>query len=161
MGVAPALHPKRGKVTYNNKTMIGLFLGAGFSKWSVDLPLASQLFDFKVKPFGVRDKSKLELVANLKKTWDVNNPDGLVEEFIAFAQLLGGKQRKAVIWYITRRLLEPFIWREFHAQKWRQHSLMIDENRKLEIEGVIKAQEFIKFSCLIYTVLSQLIMICL
>jgi len=28
--------------------MLGILFGAGFSKWALDLPLANQLFDFKI-----------------------------------------------------------------------------------------------------------------
>jgi len=42
--------------------MLALFLGAGFSKWAADLPVASQLFDFDIEPWGPREYKKLEIV---------------------------------------------------------------------------------------------------
>ena len=39
--------------------MLALFLGAGFSKWAANLPVASELFDFAIHPFGVREERKL------------------------------------------------------------------------------------------------------
>ena len=36
--------------------MLALFLGAGFSKWAADLPVASQLFDFDIEPWWPRGK---------------------------------------------------------------------------------------------------------
>ena len=43
-----------------------------------------------------------------------------------------------------RRLTEPFIWTEFHAQRPRRHVLMIDENRRFDIGGVVEAKHFIQ-----------------
>ena len=63
--------------------MLALLLGAGFSKWAADLPLGSQLFDFAVEPFGVRERRRLERVTRLKRDWDTKNPAGLAEQFIA------------------------------------------------------------------------------
>ena len=124
--------------------MLALFLGAGFSKWAAALPVASQLFDFDIKPWGPRENLKLEVVKSLKHNWDITHPDGLTEQFIADALNLQEKSRQAVLWYLVRRLSEPFIWKEFHAQKWRRHVLMIDENRKFNVPGVVKAQNFLQ-----------------
>lgn len=123
---------------------LALFLGAGFSKWAANLPVASQLFDFNVEPWGPRELGKLEIVRSLKHNWDKSHPYGLSEEFIADALKFEEKKKDAVLWYIVRRLSEPFIWKEYHAQKWRRHVLMIDENRKYDRPGVIQAQKFLK-----------------
>ena len=122
--------------------MLTLFLGAGFSKWAAGLPIASQLFDFGVTPFGVREQAKLRLVTKLKGNWDKKHPNDLSEKFIADALSFSTKDKQAVLWYIVRRLSDPFIWTEFHSQRWRRHVLMIDENRKYEIDGVMQAQGF-------------------
>ena len=124
--------------------MIGILLGAGSAKWAADLPLARQLFDFKIAPFGVREEVRLQLVMKLKSTWDLEHPDGLAEKFIADALSFPPKHKQAVLWYLVRRLSHPFIWSEYHGHKQRCHVLMIDENRKYEIEGVGQAQEFIR-----------------
>jgi len=65
--------------------MLALFLGAGFSKWAADLPVASQLFDFDIEPWGPREYKKLEIVKSLKHNWDISHPHGLTEQFIADA----------------------------------------------------------------------------
>ena len=123
--------------------MIGLFLGAGFSKWAADLPLVSQLFDFQVSPFDIKENKKLELVKKLKNNWDVENPSSPPEKFIADAMLFSNKHKLLVLWYIVRRLSDPFIRIEFHSQRLRRHVLMIDEDRKYEIDGVKKSKVFL------------------
>ena len=123
--------------------MLTLFLGAGFSKWAAGLPVAGQLFDFQVCPFGVREQTKLQLAIKLKENWDKMHPNELAEKFISDALSFSARERQAVLWYIVRRLSDPFIWTEFHSQRWRRHVLMIDEYRKYEIEGVKQAQKFL------------------
>jgi hypothetical protein len=120
--------------------MIGIFLGAGFSKWAADLPLVSQLFDFQVSPFGPRESAKLDLVTKLKSTWDEKNINASPELFIADALSYSVKDRKAVLWYIVRRLSDAFIWTEYHSQRQRRHVLMIDEHRKYQVTGVKRAK---------------------
>jgi len=127
--------------------MLALFLGAGFSKWAVDLPVASQLFDFDIKPWGPREYKKLEIVKSLKHNWDISHPYGITEQFIADALNFQKKNKEAVLWYLVRRLSEPFIWKEFHAQRWRRHVLMIDENRRFNIDGVKKIRGFFQRFC--------------
>lgn len=127
--------------------MLVLLLGAGFSKWAANLPLASQLFDFAIEPWGSREDRKFEIVKSLKHNWDIVHPDGLAEQFIAKALSFQEKERQAVLWYIVRRLSDSFIWREFHAQRWRRHVLMIDENRKFNVPGVVKAQSLLQRFC--------------
>jgi len=51
--------------------MLALFLGAGFLKWAADLPVASQLFDFNIEPWGLREYKKLEIVKG--QTGDESN----------------------------------------------------------------------------------------
>lgn len=34
--------------------MLAMFLGAGFSNWAASLPVARQLFDFEIEPWGPR-----------------------------------------------------------------------------------------------------------
>lgn len=123
--------------------MIGLLLGAGFSKWAADLPLASQLFDFQINPFGVREATKTIRVARTKKNWDAENPNEPAEKFIADALTRHDINKELILWYIVRRLSEPFIWEDKYAFRTRRHVLMVDENRKFQIEGVRKAQSFI------------------
>jgi len=123
---------------------LALLLGAGFSKWATDLPVARQLFDFDIEPWGPRENQKIEIVKSLKQSWDQTNPGGLAEQFIAYALNLSEKSREAVLWYVARRLSEPFIWKEFHAHRWRRHVLMIDENRGFNVAGVLEAENFLQ-----------------
>ncbi len=130
-------------VLHMKERTFALFLGAGFSKWSVGLPVASQLFDFHIESWGPRETKKLERVKLIKHNWDIQHPDGLAEQFISYALNFEENKRKSILWYIVRRLSEPFIWKEFHAQKWRRHVFMIDEHRKFKVEGIVKAQSFL------------------
>ena len=123
--------------------MLGILFGAGFSKWALDLPLANQLFDFQIIPFGIREATKLVRVKRTKNNWDIKNPNELVEKFIADALTRQDINKEIVLWYIVRRLSEPFIWHDKYVFRVRRHVLMIDEKRKLAIEGVRKAQSFI------------------
>jgi hypothetical protein len=127
--------------------MLALLLGAGFSKWAGGLPVASELFDFDIEIWGPRDARRLDLVRSCKQAWDAEHPDGLPEQSVADALGFAERERKAVLWYVTRRLSEPFIWREWHAGRWRRHVLMIDENRRFDIEGVARARGFIQRLC--------------
>lgn len=124
--------------------MLALFLGAGFSKWAASLPVAKELFDFAIKPWGSEEKQKLERVKSLKHEWDLVYPDGLSEQFIETALKFHESHRQVVLWYLTRRLSTPFIWKEYHAKRWRRHALMIDETRKFNIPGIVKAKEFLQ-----------------
>lgn len=123
--------------------MLSLFAGAGFSKWAADLPVASELFDFAIDPLGTREEAKLRLVKGLKGQWDRDSPSGTAEQFVARALSMDARHRKAVLWYIVRRLSEPYLWVERRAGRWRRHVLMIDEHRKRDRPGVEKAQHFL------------------
>ena len=107
----------------------GVLLGAGFSCWAARLPVARELFDFAIDPFGPREASRLARVMALRQRWDDAHPSGESEQFIAETLQMADRNRKDLLWYVARRLSEPFIWVEFHAQRWRRHVFMIDENR--------------------------------
>ena len=124
-----------------------LFLGAGFSAWAADLPVAARLFDFAIQIDGPREQRKLTFVREIKNNWDEENPKGLAEQFVAFALNLPAAQKESILWYITRRLSEPFISREYAWRRYRRHVLMIDENRRFEIRGVIRARNFLQPFC--------------
>jgi hypothetical protein len=126
---------------------LALLLGAGFSKWAAGLPVASELFDFDLEIWGPRDARKFETARSCKESWDATHPAGLPEQFIADALSFAGRQREAILWYLTRRLSEPFIWSEWHAGRWRRHVLMIDENRRFQIDGVVRARDFLQRFC--------------
>lgn len=113
-------------------TGFSVLLGAGFSKWAGGLPVMAELFDFAIEPFGVRDERRMQIVRAAKEAWDAEHAKSLAEQFVAHA--LAGQLdiRAAVSWYIVRRLSDPYIWREWHAGRWRRHVLMVDEKRKFE-----------------------------
>lgn len=124
--------------------MVALFLGAGFSKWAANLPLAAELFDLAVAPFGVRENRRIERISQYKQEWDAANPSGLAEQFVGAVMAGNDECRKQeVLWYIARRLSEPFIWEEWHAGRRRRHVLQLDETRKWGRAGVRPAADFI------------------
>jgi hypothetical protein len=120
---------------------LGVLVGAGFAKWAAGLPIASELFISKIEPFGPSDARRAQTVLRAREAWLEQHPEGASEEFIAHALALGEKLRKAVIWYIARRLSEPYIWQEWHAGRQRRHVLMIDEDRKYQRPGVTRARD--------------------
>ncbi|MCJ7509990.1 MAG: SIR2 family protein [Dehalococcoidia bacterium] len=120
--------------------MIGLILGAGFSKWAAGLPLASELFDFAITAHNQRDARRLQRVVRLKAQWDEANPYGLSEQFVADALRSSDRNRRLVSWYVTRRLLDPFIGTVVGGTQ----SLMIDDSRRLQHEGIRIAQQFLR-----------------
>jgi len=123
--------------------MYSLFLGAGFPKWAVNLPVVDKLFDFNIEIFNKTDDKRMRALRSIKLNWDKKHPKENNEQFIAYAVQLPEQQKQIVLWYISRRLAEPFIWNEFHSFRWRRHVLMIDENRRFQIEGLSKARDFL------------------
>ncbi|MGV7976222.1 MAG: SIR2 family protein [Anaerolineaceae bacterium] len=122
--------------------MVTLIVGAGFSKWAANLPVAKELFDFAIEPFGVREEKKLSSIREIKASWDLDHPTDTAEAFIDFAIHQNQETSKLVVWYVVRRLSEPYIWKEEHAGKTRRHVLMLDEHRKDDRPGVKEAQGF-------------------
>jgi hypothetical protein len=120
--------------------MIGLILGAGFSKWAAGLPLASELFDFGITAHSQRDARRLQRVVRLKAGWDEANPGGLSEQFVSGAFRSSGRNRRLVSWYVTRRLLDPFIRTVLGGTQ----ALMIDDSRRLQHDGIRIAQQFLR-----------------
>jgi hypothetical protein len=118
-----------------NGMHVALLLGVGFSRWAAQLPVARELFDFAIEPWGRQEDRKLALVKSLKESWDAAHPEAHAEQFIADAMGFPGKNREADLWYITRRLSEGVIWKEFHTQRWRRHVLMIDENLEAKLKN--------------------------
>lgn len=113
--------------------MIGVFLGAGFSKWAANLPLASQLFDFELQCRQDKEVRKLAALQKDKERWDLANPGGSAEQFIDWALAQPNPHiTKRAIWYVTRRLSDPFVGRMLGGTQ----SYMIDDRRAREHEGV-------------------------
>lgn len=128
-----------------------LFFGAGFSKWAINLPTAPELFDFQIKVWGPREGSKLKRIKKIKEIWDNKNISSNSEEFISYLLDLSPETRKLAIWYVARRLTDPFIEKDKFFEKFPmlypeitgRRVMTIDEKRKLEISGIKKAKEFI------------------
>ena len=120
-----------------------MLLGAGFSKWAADLPLASDLFDFAIEPFGPRDQRKLQSVMEAKGYWDAWHPGGHPEQFVGWAMDQAGEVGEAMMWYITHRLTIPFVHYEFHAGRTRRHVLGINDPRKWRRPGVTRARQWL------------------
>lgn len=122
---------------------VAVVLGSGFSKWAVDLPIAGGLFDFCVKPWGSREKKRLDRIGELKAWWDSLHPNEHAEAFISYALDKGDDAASDTMWYIARRLSEPFIQTERYGGRNRRHVLMIDDDRALSVPGVAKARSFL------------------
>lgn len=124
--------------------MIGLFLGAGFSKWCMDLPLAKDLFDFNINIFGVEEQKLLSHIKYQKKLWDSENEIQLSEKFVADILIHKYGISSPLLWYIARRLSDPFIYTDISPNgKKRRRPLMFNEYYKNNIPGIIKAKSFI------------------
>jgi hypothetical protein len=134
--------PRRRSLQTQART-VSVFLGAGFSKWAAGLPVAAELFDSAIETFGVRDEQKIEIVRAAKRAWSAEYPEGTAEQFVAHALADSDDICSAILGYIVRRLSEPYVWREWHAGRWRRHVLMIDENRKHKRAGVTLARDFL------------------
>ncbi len=119
-----------------------LFLGAGFSKWAIGLPLASELFDFKIDPYGNRENKRLQLLQQQKCEWDSNHPHGLAEDFISHCLGQEGTVNRDIRWYIGRRLIDPCIAKTHRLQGSGRHTLAFDETEKNLVPGIAKAQQF-------------------
>lgn len=124
--------------------MHALLTGAGFSKWAANLPLASELFDLAVQPFGGRESTRLGRVRECKARWDRAYPGGASELFVAYCKEEGGQVWRDVTWYIVRRLAEPYIWEEDHAYRRRRHVLSVDEHRARSRPGVSATDDFLR-----------------
>lgn len=119
---------------------VALLLGAGFSKWAANVPVAAELFDFNLSA-SVTDQKKLIVVQRAKDTWDAAHPTGFAEEFVAHLLSTGSiRECDYLSWYITRRLSEPFIW----SQQRKRRILQIDETYKDSLPGVSVARQFLE-----------------
>ena len=84
-----------------------LLIGAGFSKWSCDLPL---VLSYLLLPYTriTREERRVIRLKKIYERWRAENP---VEHCEGFVRLMQGPLDKFNLtnWYITRRLSEPFI----------------------------------------------------
>ena len=114
---------------------VSLFLGAGFSKWSADLPLVSELFDFTIEPTSRTEERRLERIRKDWDDWNGANDTSTPEQFIYWALNRSSHRRSRVVWYISRRLSDPFMTKIEGSYS----PLMFDERRAKEHPGVMKA----------------------
>lgn len=119
--------------------MIGLLLGAGFSKWAAGLPVAAELFDFNLTPHNEKDARRLDRIVALKSEWDTANPMCPAEQFISDMVGSSDREKTLVTWYVGRRLSDPFVGRMLGGTQ----ALMIDDRRKSQVDGVRMAQQFL------------------
>ena len=112
-----------------------LLAGAGFSKWSCDLPLVSELFDFKVHPDNAIEERRLTRLEDTYRKWRISNPDDHNEAFILFSQ---GRPNRFNLtnWYITRRLSEEFV-----VHSGRRYTWYINSYHSQLHDGIKKARE--------------------
>ncbi len=120
---------------------IALLLGAGFSRWAADLPLASELFDFQIRSLNDREERRLHRLVVEKEGWDKANPGALApaEAFVEWSLEESSQRRSRVLWYVTRRLSDPFLaWLLGGVQTFQ-----IDQNAARGTPGVKRAQSFL------------------
>lgn len=123
----------------SEKLVTTLFLGAGFSKWAFDLPLVNQLFDFDIQPTNEAENRKLELLQKDWSIWKNENLSASEEQFIYWCLHKSSHRRSRIIWYVSRRLTEPFMTRIQGSYT----SAMFDERVVRENERIIKIKGFI------------------
>lgn len=115
-----------------------LFLGAGFSKWAFDLPLVSNLFDFDVSTTSEEEERKLQLITNDWEAWRKDNPDATPEQFVYWCMEKSTHRKSRVIWYVSRRLTEPFMTRI----RGSYSAVMFDERAVRENERIVELKSF-------------------
>ena len=91
-------------------------LGAGFSRWSCNLPLVSELFDFAVQADNPTEERRIERLKKKYEKWKLAHPSDNNEAFIEFSQRADGKFN---YFYVTRRLTDPFV-----VNYGRRHTLV-------------------------------------
>lgn len=118
--------------------MVALFLGAGFSKWAFDLPLVNQLFDFDISTTSEKEKIKLRLIKKDWFEWEKLNVGVTPEKFIYWSMNKSSHRKSRVIWYVNRRLTEPFMTRIRGAYT----AAMFDERVVRENQKIIYLKNF-------------------
>lgn len=118
--------------------MVTLFLGAGFSKWAFDLPLVNQLFDFDIATTSEQEEKRLALIEKDWIDWRRTNPDITPEKFVYWCMNKSSHRKSRVIWYVSRRLTEPFMTRISGSYT----AAMFDERIVRENDKIIYLKEF-------------------
>jgi hypothetical protein len=122
---------------------IALFLGAGFSKWSCDLPLVANLFDFAVHADNATEERRIARLEKIYSKWHAANPHHHPEVFVR--HMAGPTSRFSLVnWYITRRLTEPFVVASGRRYTWYINSYYASQH-----SGILKARRLLgALSCL-------------
>ncbi|MGI3026549.1 SIR2 family protein [Vibrio cholerae] len=118
--------------------MVTLFLGAGFSKWAFDLPLVNNLFDFDIGTTSDAEERRLELIKKDWILWRESNPDCTPEKFVHWCVEKSSHRKSRVIWYVNRRLTEPFMTRISGSYS----AAMFDERVVRENEKIVALKQF-------------------
>lgn len=118
--------------------MVTLFLGAGFSKWAFDLPLVNQLFDFDISTTSEQEEKRRSLIETDWANWRKENPNVTAEQFVYWCINKSSHRKSRVIWYVSRRLTEPFMTRISGSYT----AAMFDERVIRENEKIIFLNEF-------------------
>lgn len=122
----------------NSMTRLILLVGAGFSRWSCNLPLVSELFDFDVRPSNLTEERRLVRLQKAYASWKNSNPGDHNEAFVRQSQ--GPHDRfNLTNWYITRRLSEPFV-----VHRSRRYTWYINSYHSGNHAGVQKARRLIE-----------------
>ena len=121
-----------------------LVLGAGFSKWAAGLPVAQRLFDFRLSPLNTRELRRLQFLRHAKAEWNRQHPDGQAESFIGDMLRSSPRYRQTVLWYLTRRLSDPFVASISRGSQ----VLMIDDRRAQRLGGIRRVAKFFQLAAL-------------
>jgi hypothetical protein len=109
-------------------------VGAGFSRWSCDLPLVGDLFDLAIHVDNEQEERRLRRLEAIFDSWRTKNPESHVELFIAFAQQRP-RSRFLVNWYVVRRLTDQFV-----SVTGRRKTFYINSYRAAGHPGVSRAR---------------------
>jgi hypothetical protein len=118
--------------------VVTLFLGAGFSKWAFDLPLVNQLFDFDISTTSEQEEKKLALIEKDWADWRKENQNVTPEKFVYWCMNKSSHRKSRVIWYVSRRLTEPFMTRISGSYT----AAMFDERAVRENEKIVYLKQF-------------------
>ncbi|WP_417289659.1 hypothetical protein [Corallibacter sp.] len=116
-----------------------IFVGAGFSKWSCDLPLVSDLFDYDISLIRNKDEIWFKKIVLAKEKWDKLNPNMNNELFIKdILEQSKPRIKKYLSKYLTRRLSEPFLCNTYSSIQ----TYMFNDSLLKKNEGINKAKLF-------------------
>ena len=121
---------------------LGILVGAGFAKWRAVSRSQANCLIWKSSPSaqgraaGSNCSPREGSLARATPRWDVRG---------IYCSCVGARREATHRGDLVHRapLIQPYIWQEWHAGRWRRHVLMIDENRKYQHPGVTRARELL------------------